>query len=203
MSAQEHERERRVAGADPKARRRWRLGPIIVIGGFVVFAALSSSIVAWHAPAPPSDLSPPLGYQAPDFTLPLFSGGTLSLHSLMGKPVVLNFWASWCVPCRTETPLLVRMHRLYGPRGIAFVGVDVEDDEKDARAFIGQYHVDYAVVRSDEKIMTAYVTTGIPTTVFIRAEGVVVDKVAGGFLGPEGETSLRLRLGRLLQPAKP
>jgi hypothetical protein len=95
------------------------------------------------------------------------------------------------------------MHRLYGPRGIAFVGVDVADDEKDARAFIGQYHVDYALVRSDEEIMTAYVITGIPTTVFIRAEGVVVDKVAGGFLGPEGETSLRLRLGRLLQPAKP
>src|SRR5712691_6705381 len=143
-------------------------------------------------------------HPATNFTLPLFSGGTLALHSLRGKPVVMNFWASWCIPCRDEAPLLVRLHKTYGPRGIVFIGVDVQDEERAARAFIGQYHVDYLVVRSsDEKVMSAYGVLGIPTTVFIGPDGVVVDKFAGAFLGAEGEKALVMRLERLLSEATP
>jgi len=146
------------------------------------------------------DTALPVGRRAPDFTLPLFSGGTLRLRSLKGTPVVLNFWASWCAPCRAETPLLVRVHQRYGPRGIVFVGVDVEDDERDARLFIGQYHVDYPVVRAaDEAVMIAYTIGGIPSTVFIGADGIVADKFTGAFLGPEGEQALVIRLDRLLK----
>ena len=149
-----------------------------------------------------NDTAPPVGRQAPDFTLPLFSGGTLRLRGLMGKPVVLNFWASWCVPCRAEMPLLVRLHKSYGPRGMVFVGVDVEDYEHDARLFASQYHVDYSLVRSpDERVMRAYAIQGLPSTVFIGADGVVVEKYTGAFLGPDGEKDLRTRLDRLLRPA--
>jgi cytochrome c biogenesis protein CcmG/thiol:disulfide interchange protein DsbE len=148
------------------------------------------------------DTAPPVGHPAPDFTQPLFSGGTLRLRSLIGKPVVLNFWASWCVPCRTETPLLVRLHQVYGPRGVVFIGVDVQDDERDARQFAAQYHVDYLLVRSpDERVMRAYAVQGLPTTVFIGADGVVTDKYTGGFIGPDGEKGLRMRLDRLLGAA--
>jgi len=153
---------------------------------------------------PPSinDTVPPVGRQAPDFTLPLFSGGTLRLRSLKGKPVVLNFWASWCAPCRAEMPLLVRLHKSYGPRGVVFVGVDVEDDERDARLFVSQYQVDYSLVRSpDEQVMRGYAIQGLPTTVFIGANGVVAEKYTGAFLGPDGEKELRTRLDRLLRPA--
>jgi len=174
------------------------------LGVIAALWALQASRTGQQVPPPPSirDGAPPVGRPAPDFTLPLFSGGMLRLHSLKGKPVLLNFWASWCIPCRAETPLLVRLHKIYGPRGVAFVGIDVEDDESDARRFIGQYHVDYPVVRSsDEQVMRAYAIQGIPTTVFIGANGVVADKYTGAFLGPDGEKGVMMRLDRLLRPA--
>jgi cytochrome c biogenesis protein CcmG/thiol:disulfide interchange protein DsbE len=125
------------------------------------------------------------------------------LRSLRGRPVVLNFWASWCVPCREETPLLVRLHKLYGPR-IVFVGVNVEDEVQDARRFLARYHVDYPAVRSsDARVIVAYEVMGLPTTVFIGADGIVMDKYTGGFVGPEGEKALRLRVDHLLKPAAP
>jgi thiol-disulfide isomerase/thioredoxin len=136
--------------------------------------------------------------------LPMLSGGAVSLHSLRGRPVVLNFWASWCGPCLAETPLLVRLQKVYGPRGVIFVGVDVTDEISDARRFVAQYHVDYIVVRAtDDKVMRAYAVLGLPTTVFIRADGVVVDKEVGGFIGPAGEKELRSRLDRLLASTPP
>ena len=186
---------------------------IVLVAGL---ASLALAVGAWRffstvsdSERTPSDTSPtyaarPVGRPAPDFTLPLFSGGTLSLHSLKGKPVVLNFWASWCVPCREETPLLVRLHKTYGPRGIVFVGVNVEDDARAARAFLAQYHVDYPVVRSvDDGLIDTYAVPGIPTTVFIGANGVVVDKFSGGFVGPTGEKALVTRLERLLGAPQP
>jgi len=190
---------------------------LVPLAGGTLALVLAAGLWAMHVisnrpsapPAPPlslppsiNDAAPPVGRQAPHFTLPLFSGGTLRLRDLRGKPVVLNFWASWCVPCRAETPLLVRLHKSYGPRGVVFVGVDVEDDERDARLFVAQYQVDYSLVRSaDERVMRAYAIQGLPSTVFIGADGVVAEKYTGAFLGPDGEKELRTRLDRLLRPA--
>jgi thiol-disulfide isomerase/thioredoxin len=195
------------------AQPRRRLSFIVLVAGLVSLAIAAG---AWRifsttpnsgrspSATPPTSAAPPVGRPAPDFTLPLFSGGTLALHSLKGKPVVLNFWASWCVPCREETPLLVRLHKIYGSRGIVFVGVNVEDDAGAARSFLGQYHVDYPVVRSvDDGLIDAYAIPGIPTTVFIGANGVVVDKFTGGFVGPTGEKALVTRLERLLGAPQP
>jgi len=201
----------------PPARPRHRLPVVALIVGL---ASLAIAAASWKifsgSPVPQTSTSlalpesavpsaaPPVGRPAPDFTLPLFSSGTLSLHSLKGKPVVLNFWASWCVPCREETPLLVRLHKTYGPRGIVFVGVNVEDGERAARQFLQQYHVDYLVVRSvEDNIIEAYFVPGIPTTVFVGADGIVMDKFTGGFVGPAGEKALVARLERLLSAAHP
>lgn len=199
----------------PPARPRRRLPVVALIVGL---ASLAIAVASWKifsgSPVPQTTSSltppvsavpsaaPPVGRPAPDFTLPLFSGGTLSLHNLKGKPVVLNFWASWCVPCREETPLLVRLHKTYGPRGIVFVGVNVEDDEQAARRFLQQYQVDYLVVRSvEDNVIEAYFVPGIPATVFIGADGVVRDKFTGAFVGPDGEKALVVRLDRLLSTA--
>jgi cytochrome c biogenesis protein CcmG/thiol:disulfide interchange protein DsbE len=176
----------------------------IAVAAWKIFSIVSNSERIPSATPPISSATRPAGRLAPDFTLPLFSGGTLSLHSLKGKPVLLNFWASWCVPCREETPLLVRLHKTYGPRGIVFVGVNVEDDARAAREFLGQYRVDYPVVRSvDDGLIDAYAIPGIPTTVFIGANGVVVDKFTGGFMGPSGEKALVTRLERVLGAPQP
>jgi cytochrome c biogenesis protein CcmG/thiol:disulfide interchange protein DsbE len=201
------------ASPEPPVPRRQVLFVVLVAG----VASLAIAVAAWKifsiipnsermpsATPPIPSAARPVGRPAPDFTLPLFSGGTLNLHSLKGKPVLLNFWASWCVPCREETPLLVRLHKTYRPRGIVFVGVNVEDDERAARAFLQQYHVDYPVVHSvDDGLIDAYAIPGIPTTVFIGANGVVVDKFSGGFVGPSGEKALVTRLERLLGAPQP
>ncbi|HET9002345.1 MAG TPA: TlpA disulfide reductase family protein [bacterium] len=183
----------------------------MLVGVLVVVAAGLVWVASRHPgtePARPSgfeglgDGAPPVGHRAPDFSLPLLNGGTFSLHSVKGKPVVLNFWAAWCAPCRAETPMLVRLQKVYGPRGLQFVGVDSEDQIADARAFAAQYHVDYPLVRlDDERLIDAYAIPGLPTTVFIGADGIVVGKVVGGFVGPEGEKLLIARLDRLLAGA--
>ena len=177
------------------------ISPALVFMTLVAWVAMGRGLApAWAQPGfPPLETgSAFVGRPAPDFTLPLFSGRTLHLRALRGHPVVLNFWASWCIPCRDEAPLLVRLSKTYGPRSVIFVGVNVEDEERAARAFTAQYHVDYPVVRGPDKMMTTYGVFGIPTTVFIAADGVVVDKVAGAFLGPTGERDLIARLDRLV-----
>jgi cytochrome c biogenesis protein CcmG/thiol:disulfide interchange protein DsbE len=178
------------------------VGGLVVVAAAAVFVVWRQSTTGPHRPSgleSPGDNAPSVGRPAPDFSLPTFAGGTLSLHSLKGKPVVLNFWASWCVPCREETPMLVRLHKVYGPRGVVFVGIDTQDQAGDARRFVAQYHVEYTLVSAqDERLIDAYALQGLPTTVFIGADGVVVGKVVGGFVGPEGEKLLTARLDRLL-----
>ena len=191
-------------GAPVQSRRP--LWPAALVGGLLIAVGVTMTLIRMAPPGPRGGPEGgggrPVGRPAPDFSLPLMSGGTLSLHSLRGRPVLLNFWASWCVPCREEMPLLVRLHNRYGPRGVEFVGVDTEDLEADARAFLAQYHVDYTLVRGgDERLMDAYAVPGLPTTVFIGANGIVQGKVVGGFVGSEGERLLIERLDRLHESA--
>lgn len=177
------------------------VSPALLLVALVGWAAVGRGLtLAWAQPGfPPLETGPALvGHPAPDFTLPLFTGGTLHLRALRSHPVVLNFWASWCIPCRDEAPLLVRLSKTYGAHGVIFVGVDVQDEERAARAFIAQYHVDYPVVQGPDRMMTTYGVFGIPTTVLITAGGVVADKVAGAFLGAAGERDLIARLDRLV-----
>jgi cytochrome c biogenesis protein CcmG, thiol:disulfide interchange protein DsbE len=190
-------------------RRRWVWPALLAtLGG------LGVGLWVWfgHAPVGPT---PPGGFSvdtvlvgtpAPDFVLPLLSQraaaspGTLALHTLRGRPVVLNFWASWCAPCRAEMPLLVRTHGIYRSRGVEFVGVDVEDEAADARHFMAQYHIDFPVVHAtDQRIVAAYRLLGLPTTIIIGADGVIRHRELGGFIGPEGEKRLVRGLESLLR----
>jgi thiol-disulfide isomerase/thioredoxin len=197
------------ARPNPGVSRR-HLWPVVVAGSLVVVAVASVLFALRHPPSEPrrpgletlGDGAPPVGRRAPDFSLPLLTGGTFHLHSVRGKPILLNFWASWCAPCREETPLLVRLHKMYGPRGVQFVGVDSEDQIADARRFVVQFGVDYPLVHlDDDRVIDAYAIPGLPTTVFIGADGIVAGKVVGGFVGPQGEKLLIARLDRLLAGA--
>jgi cytochrome c biogenesis protein CcmG, thiol:disulfide interchange protein DsbE len=118
---------------------------------------------------------------APAFSLAkLEGGGTLELESFRGQAVVLNFWASWCGPCKDETPLLQRSWRRWEGKGVVFVGVDVKDFRGDARAFVKRFGVTYPNVY-DGKGWTVgrYGVTGFPETYFIDARGKVVYRIAG------------------------
>ena len=194
-----------------KIPRRRRLWPALLIALGGVGVAVGFWI--WLAPLQTLRTPPSLsfgnavlvGRPAPDFTLPFLSPGAaastgaLALRSLRGKPVLLNFWASWCAPCRAEMPLLVRLYKVYGPRGVVFVGVNVDDEAADARRFMTHYHIDFPVVHApDHKVMIAYGLVGLPTTVFIGPDGVIRGSEVGGFIGPDGEKALTRMLDSVL-----
>jgi cytochrome c biogenesis protein CcmG/thiol:disulfide interchange protein DsbE len=119
---------------------------------------------------------------APDFTLPrLGADGTLSLSSLRGKAVVLNIWASWCVPCKDEAPALERAYQRWRARGLVVLGIDQQDLEGDALAFARKHGLTYPSVRDGEgSVAGRYGATGVPETFFIDRQG----RIVGYFSGP-------------------
>lgn len=122
-----------------------------------------------------------LAPEAPPFVLPrLDRDGTLELAALRGEVVVLNFWASWCVPCRDEAPLLEAVWQRYRDRGVVVVGVNVQDLIPAAQRFLRETRTTYPVVRDrDNRIYRAYGLTGVPETFFIDRRGRIVRKFPG------------------------
>jgi len=118
---------------------------------------------------------------APAFTLErLDREGELSLESLRGQAVVLNFWASWCGPCRDEAPILQEASERWRGKGVAFVGIDVKDFRGDARKFLERYGVTYPNVYDGKgSTVGRYGVTGYPETYFIDARGRVRWRIAG------------------------
>jgi cytochrome c biogenesis protein CcmG, thiol:disulfide interchange protein DsbE len=111
---------------------------------------------------------------------PALADGRVSASELRGTPYVLNIWASWCVPCREEAPVLVREWRRARPRGVLFVGIDMQDADEDADAFMDHFGVDYLNLRDPtNKTFRRYGATGVPETWFINARGEIVNHVIG------------------------
>ena len=118
---------------------------------------------------------------APDFTLKMFDGQTVRLSDLRGKVVVINFWASWCIPCREEAPFLEKTWRAYKDRGVVFIGVDWNDPEPDARAYLKEFDLTYLNGPDiGNRIGYHYRIKGIPETFFIGKDG----NLYGNALGP-------------------
>jgi cytochrome c biogenesis protein CcmG/thiol:disulfide interchange protein DsbE len=118
---------------------------------------------------------------APAFSLPRLDGdGEISLASLRGKPVVINFWASWCVPCREEAPLFEQAWQDHRASGLVVLGIDSEDFRGDARRFVRKYGLTYPIVVDKSKRTIAdFGLTGYPETFFVSADGEVVAHAAG------------------------
>ncbi len=129
------------------------------------------------------------------FSLELMDGSTLTLSDLRGKVVMINFWASWCPPCRQEAPDLVEVYREYADQPVEFVGVDIWDRPEDALEYIDQYRVNYPNGVDDKgTIAIDYGVRGIPETFFINSQGVLVKK----FAGPISADKLRAVLDGML-----
>ena len=130
------------------------------------------------------------GERAPDFELPLLDrAGVLSSQDLQGKPVVLNFWASWCIPCREEAPLLERAWREYRDDGVVFVGVNIKDSASDATDFVERFDITYPVVRDEEEDLARKLGVyGLPETFFIDHEWSFMSSVSGGEQGERQDT---------------
>jgi len=111
---------------------------------------------------------------------PALADGRLSLRELQGTPVVLNLWASWCIPCREEAPRLRDGWERWGKRGVLFLGLDMQDIKSDARDFLREFRVTYPTIRDPGKeVANRYGATGIPETYFISSTSRVVGHVVG------------------------
>jgi cytochrome c biogenesis protein CcmG, thiol:disulfide interchange protein DsbE len=146
---------------------------------------IDSELSEGNAPLAPSFELPvlELGALPPALTRQVdgpLASGSLSPEKLTGTPFVLNFWASWCVPCREEAPILEAGWRRLGPKGVLFLGLNMQDVTDDAREFLEEFDVSYPTIR-DQGSGTAeeYGATGIPETYFVSGDGYVVGHVIG------------------------
>ena len=127
---------------------------------------------------------------APGFTGTTLTGSKLSFSSYRGQVVVLNFWGSWCVPCREEAYILAAVASKYRPSGVSFLGVDVRDTTASAQAFVNQFHVGYPSVGDPGSVITADFSdvvpiSSTPTTLVIDKSGHIAGAVFGGVTYPE------------------
>ena len=129
--------------------------------------------------------SPLIGQQAAPFTVTLFDGKKLSLDDLRGKAVFLNFWASWCPPCRAEARDLEAAWQRVKNSDVVFLGVDIQDTEEDARAYLREFDVTYPNGRDlTGKVAVDYGVWGIPDTFFIDPQGRITYKHVGSLGTP-------------------
>jgi cytochrome c biogenesis protein CcmG, thiol:disulfide interchange protein DsbE len=137
---------------------------------------------------------------APGFTLErLDQTGTLSLSKLQGKAVAVNFWASYCAPCKEESPFLERMWRQNRDRGFVIVGVDWQDFRSDARSFARRYGLTYPLVYDGPGTTgEPYGLTGLPETFVLDRQGRVVEAFIGGIASDEWQARFRAAVRKAL-----
>lgn len=140
-------------------------------------------IGAAHALAGP----PKIGQPAPAFDLELLEGGRASLAELRGHPVLVNFWASWCKPCRHEMPELVLRYQQLHEAGLEVLAINLTDQErkKDIQRFVGELQLPFPILLDTKgKVRRRYGLRGVPTTIFVDTVGIVA-AVHSGPLSPE------------------
>ncbi|HZC04120.1 MAG TPA: redoxin domain-containing protein [Ktedonobacterales bacterium] len=169
----------------PRAQRRGMvmlaISAVISLG---LIALLAMKLVAaGSAVSKTSSWSSIDGKPAPDFTTTLYNGQagqTIHLAALKGKPVVVNFFASWCNPCVEEAPVLDAGWQKWSPQGVVFVGIVYQDTQQNSLDFAREYNVSYPIGDDPNgNTSIAYGVTGPPETVFINRAGVVVSKYGG------------------------
>ena len=174
-------------------RRRWP-SVVLVVLGLVVFAVVAIAVV--QPPVAGSDgfAATQVGRAAPDFQLESLDGTTVTLADLRGRPILLNFWASWCLPCRDEAPLLQETADRYRPTGLQVLGIVYQDDVEQARRFMADFALTYpGLVDPDGRTSIDYGVRVIPETFLIDRAGTI----AWVFIGPLKAPALRAAIEAL------
>lgn len=132
----------------------------LLLAGFVAFVPVAETDAA------------ELNQAAPDFTLKSLGGKNLKLSEMAGNVVLINFWASWCGPCREEMPLLNSLHNKYEPLGFTVWGVNVEANSANAKDFLDDFPVDFPILLDDSnEVSRQYKVIAMPTTVVVDRDG--------------------------------
>lgn len=188
---------RQIVG--PKSTNsRWGLLMMVSLAAGIMWTVFSRVPSAVGAPLSSSP-GPREGFLAPDFTLDALDGTKVTLSELRGKIVVVNLWATWCFPCRAETPALERSYEQYRDSGVVVLGVNLtnQDSVSDAKSFVQEFKLTYPILLDrDGNVAYLYQLRGIPTTFFINRHGVIRTAVVGG---PMSETFIRSKIEALLR----
>lgn len=123
-----------------------------------------------------------IGNRAPDFQLPTMDGKTVKLSDYRGKPVLLNFWATWCGPCRYEVPFLEQINDTYTSQGLVMLAVDIGENATTIQNFMTSLNVSLPVLMdANSAVSKKYGLTGIPTTLLLDKDGIIRFKIIGAF----------------------
>ena len=173
----------------------------LLIGAVALLVILLVGLGAISLLRQASDKRPAPGATAPNFSLGLYENYTagqspkVQLTQLQGKVVVINFWASWCIPCKEEAPALQAIHDKYASRNVLLLGVNYLDTEREALGFLSAYGVTYANgIDLKQEIAHQYRITGVPETFIVDKKGIVRE----AFIQPITERQLSDVLDRLL-----
>lgn len=150
----------------------------------------------FYASDPKSIPSALVGKPAPSFIVNTFKGEEISLDQFLGKPIVLNFWASWCLACREEAYILEKAHQTFSQKGAVFIGIATNDTREKSISFIEKYKKTFYLAPDTDSAKYAldYGVTGLPETFFINKHGVIEYKHLGTITAESIETFLQEQL---------
>ena len=169
------------ASQESGSRKRWKIVSIVSLALLIVaFFALLAYGLSNRTSATGRSGVTRVGKPAPPFSMTLIDGSEFRLDDHAGKPLVINFWASWCPPCRDESPGFERVWRKYQSQGVQFVGVNIQDTQEQAERYTEEFELTFPNGRDpDGKITVEYGVIGLPVTFFIGANGLVEGRWVG------------------------
>ena len=180
-------------------KKQWEILMLMSLVTGVLWTVASRVPSAVGAPLSSSP-SPREGFLAPDFTLDTIGGNQVTLSELRGQIVVVNFWATWCLPCREETPALEKSYEQYKESGVIILGVNLtnQDSMSDIESFVQEFRLTYPILLDRDGTVSnhLYQIRGLPTTFFVNRDGIIRTVVVGG---PMSETFIRSKIETLLQ----
>src|SRR5579884_435760 len=172
-----------IQGQVQKNKRQRRI-IIFSVVSLINLGLLAFLVTQLLTPASQAPSDPLIGHPAPNFSLAILSSNPhkemISLSNYKGRPVVLNFWASWCDPCQQESPLLENAWKQAQGQGkdLVILGVDFQEPTKDGLNFLQRYNITYPTVEdADGSVTSKYDVAGLPATIFINRDGVVAGTV--------------------------
>lgn len=182
---------------DKLSSRQFRNLSILVLVFGAAWIGFSTSLPG--GTTSPGIPAPRQGFLAPDFTLETLEGESISLSELQGQAVLVNLWASWCLPCQKEMPAMERMYQEYAGQGFTILAVNVTNQDSLAKAqdFVSKHALTFPIVLDrDGRVSEMYNLMALPSSFFVDRDGVIQEVVIGG---PMAEALLRTRIENILE----